>query len=85
MSQPDTFPFKIGKKYLIKKNYSELGHSFEQGQSVIFVKCTYDPRLGVSRYWFSLSQENNLVAWHVWDDDESRLHIWSQIFEQRES
>jgi hypothetical protein len=83
MSQCDASPFKKGGIYIIKESYLELGHSFEKGQTVTFVERTYDPHSGVSRYWFKLSEDESLNAWHVWDDDEPRIDTWRKIFEER--
>jgi hypothetical protein len=73
-------PFEKGRVYRVKKDISELGHTFASGENVEFVEDSCDPKQGVIRFWFKNSTTEDLKAWHVWEDQMAVLDAWKDSF-----
>ncbi|HZQ47028.1 MAG TPA: hypothetical protein VFC07_08455 [Verrucomicrobiae bacterium] len=74
-------PFENGRIYRARKDIAELGHTFDSGECVEFVEDSYDPKLGVIRFWFKNVTTKDLKAWHVWENEITVLDTWRQYFE----
>jgi hypothetical protein len=73
-------PFEKGATYRIKKDISELGHTFVIGEEVEFIEDSYDPKLGVIRFWFKNTVTGDSKAWHAWEDQMQVLDAWKESF-----
>jgi hypothetical protein len=74
-------PFEKDHAYRVKLDITELGHSFATGEIVLFSDHSYDPKLGVIRFWFREATSNELKSWHVWEREMDSLDRWKETFE----
>jgi hypothetical protein len=75
-------PFRPGKRYEVRTEIKELGHSFTVGEIVVFSSWAYDPHNGVSRFWFTKEGSNETDAWHVWDTSPPACDQWGAYFRE---
>jgi len=75
-------PFVIGRKYCILKDYSELGHIFCVGDIMEATDDTYDPKLGVIRFWFRNISTGEINAFHVWEETKDLELLAYEYFKE---
>ena len=75
----DGDPFKIGRRYLVRKSFESLRDAFTEGEVVTYQEKVYSWYDGYTGFIFSDAKKDSRV-WDVHDDDS--VEIWSTLFQE---
>jgi hypothetical protein len=74
-------PFREGRRYLVRLDYSFLNHCLRAGEVVVFRTHGYSAKEGVMRYWFRKADSDEMNAWHIFGNQKQTIQ-WYEMFDE---
>lgn len=73
-------PFKPGRSYRVRKDFTALRDVFKEGEILVFARCAWSRYDGISGYFFSMPGQEGTRAWDIPDEQDSG--IWKEFFQE---